>query len=753
MTENINEEKIDKNQENNQEDKTLEENKENVNVLNDEKKEPEEDLFAGEYEKFEEKDFYGHADYQDTKILPTENFNSSIIPKRKDKQLFKILITRKKKYFEEPIDNLFSIKSANDEQTAGQNEVKGSKSANEYPLIERPYIEMGFQTPNSFTTKSFQVAKTVMKNDYTQIENKFLDIKPEIEKIQARIFSKKMTDIESFLTKAFINVEQALQSNETINIFMNDFDLDKFTRIQTEEKKSNIGAQLQKEIRTFRDSSAGNKKNKEKKVINIRSISETDPFIAMTMIRNFTFDIYKEKFGIPFESKIIFWNIGDLEQNSPIFEIPTRSEVTYFEFDPYNCNNMACALNSGQIMFVKFFNLLGTLRKYAKSDFSQIRQNFNIKDHYIYIITGSKNSHSGKVTGLRWLTKGYTFKKKQIINAGDFEESGLVASSGEDGQIIIWDYRNIEMTGDKSKIYDVDPYINKEQIEINKVDSIGKISGTGLEFELLSEKFFFFVPTIEGRTYYVDMSIKNTQDNLAANVVKYYYNRFFRPVLYFEKSPFFDNIFLTVHDFHFCLWCKERNKPILISPNLKKSSYTCGKFSPSRPGVLYLCRTNGKIDIWDFLDESHKPSVKDSYIKEIITSIHIFKYKPPIEENEEQKQNDSTEFMICGDMSGQISVIEVPKLFSEKNEDEDKIMKDFFENAIHRQNYMDERYKTVEENISNNRNTADIKGKTNEESNYELKYEEEDYNNIRNSILEELGIEIPVEEKKEDEKE
>ena len=52
-------------------------------------------------------------------------------------------------------------------------------------------------------------------------------------------------------------MEEALQSNEIINIFMNDFDLDKFNHIENEEGIKNNGEQ---EARTFRDNSAGTKK-------------------------------------------------------------------------------------------------------------------------------------------------------------------------------------------------------------------------------------------------------------------------------------------------------------------------------------------------------------------------------------------------------------------------------------------------------------------------------------------------------------
>lgn len=237
------------------------------------------------------------------------------------------------------------------------------------------------------------------------------------------------------------------------------------------------------------------------------------------------------------------------------------------------------------------------------------------------------------------------------------------------------------------------------------------------------------------------MTLKNTSDNPAGNVIEHYYNRYFRPVLYFQVSPFFNHIFLTVHDFHFCLWTKGHTKPIFISPNLKKSSYTCGIFSPSRPGVLYLCRSNGKIDIWDFLDESHKPSVKDSFIKETVTSIEIFRYLPPVDENAENQTRTFLEFMLVGDISGQMTVLEVPKLFCEAASDEVNIMKKFFDNEINREAYMEKRYKKLEEDLNNAKASDKEEKETDRE--LELKYAEEAFVKRRKEIYLELGITPP----------
>ena len=701
------------------------------------------DLFAGPYERFKEKNYYGNPNYTDTKILPTENFNSSIIPKRKN--LFQILITRPKKCFEAPIINLFQDKNANEESTVGNNEVKGVKLANEYPLLERSSIEMGFQTANATTPKIFQVAKKEYINAYTQVEDNLNDIKDRfVSKTEKYLSnSNSLMAIENFLNKVKPKMEESLQSNETINIFMNDFNLDRF-QISAEES----GTTKQKgegEARTYRDNSAGNKAKKEKNVHYIRSIAETEAVIAHSLYRNFTFDEYIKVQGIPYQSDILFWNIKDVEQNSPIFLVSAPGEVTCFEFSATNKDNFVLSLSSGQLMFIKFNNIISILREHLNTDVNSYIKKANLKDFYIYNLSSLYESHKSKVTSLKWFPPGYFInKKKQIIYDPEEKNCCIIASLGEDGQIILWDYKGLELGDPKSVCNDINKYILAIHIEVNKVDSIGRVCGTNLQFDITPETKLFYISTDEGQVYCVDMSIKNTTDNPTANVVQHYYNRYFRPILFFQVSPFFNDIFLTVHDFHFCLWTKNRNKPIFISPNLKKSSYTCGCFSPSRPAVLYLCRSNGKIDIWDFLDESHKPSVKDSFIKDTITSFDIFRYIKPVDENAENQTKTYNEFMCVGDISGQMTLLEVPKLFSEMAQDETNIMQNFFDNEIKRQEYMDMRYKTIEEEINAKEGKDEKKEPENEaERELELKYAEEQFNADKRDILIELDLPVP----------
>ena len=704
----------------------------------------EEDLFAGPYERLIDRKFIPDPNYSDTKILPTENFNSEIKPKRQF--FYNILITRQKREFEAPINNLFQDKNSSEEQTVGNNEVKGVKSANEYPLSERSSIEMGFQTANSTVPKSFQVAKKIKLNSYTQTENNLSDIKDEfLKKVNGYLSNQnQLTQIDNFLLRIKPKMEEALQSNETINIFMNDFDLDKFNRIGNEEGIKNTGEQ---EARTFRDNSAGTKNKKEKCVHWIRSIDNSIPFIAHSLKRNFSFEESLKIVGIPYQSSVLFWNVKDVEQNSPVFEVSTPGEVTCFEFDPDNVNNMVIALSSGQLMFIKFFDLINILKTHANTDMYSYLKKADIKEFYLFNLSSLKWTHQSNITSVKWFPPGYSYKKKgQMQFSPDEHESSIVVSLGEDGIVMIWDFKSLSLHESKyaQVINDVNDYLQPtKKIEVNKVDSIGRIGGTGLEIEDGGEqKFYFYISTDEGQVYCVDMNAKNTADNPTGNVVMHYNNRYFRPVLYFERSPFFNDIFLTVHDFHFSLWAKGRPKAIFMSPNLDNCSYTCGKFSPSRPGVIYLCKSNGEIDTWDLLDESHKPSVKDTLIKEKITSINIFRYNIPIDENAEIQTQTSIEYMVVGDISGQMTLIEVPKLFSEVVSDEKNIMKNFLDNEIQRQEYMEVRMKKIEED-QGVKEEAEHEPENDAEKEVEYKYAEEAYLIERKKIAEELGIELP----------
>ncbi|KAH3693244.1 hypothetical protein DPMN_192648 [Dreissena polymorpha] len=49
---------------------------------------------------------------------------------------------------------------------------------------------------------------------------------------------------------------------------------------------------------------------------------------------------------------------------------------------------------------------------------------------------------------------------------------------------------------------------------------------------------------------------------------------------------------------------------------------TSGFWSPSRPGVFYISKVDGSVDVWDLLDKTHEPSITQSVSPSAITKIY-----------------------------------------------------------------------------------------------------------------------------------
>ena len=117
----------------------------------------EEDLFSGGYEEYIENIYKGDKNY-------TSNFSEaikmdieSITVKNKRKQNIKIIIKRKKKEFESPLN-------FNDRDNDSQNLDAKPQGPKEYVIADRAYLEIGLQTANENTEKSYQVPKVRTQN-------------------------------------------------------------------------------------------------------------------------------------------------------------------------------------------------------------------------------------------------------------------------------------------------------------------------------------------------------------------------------------------------------------------------------------------------------------------------------------------------------------------------------------------------------------------------------------------------------------
>ena len=133
-----------------------------------------------------------------------------------------------------------------------------------------------------------------------------------------------------------------------------------------------------------------------------------------------------------------------MEQNSPLFEVSTPGEVLCFEFTPNNANNMVIALSSGQLMFLKFFDIINILKTYENTDMYSYLKKADIKEFYIYNLSSLKWTHQSLITVVKWFTPGYSYKKNfQMQYFPDDHESSIDISLGDDGIVMVLDFKGL----------------------------------------------------------------------------------------------------------------------------------------------------------------------------------------------------------------------------------------------------------------------------------------------------------------------
>jgi WD40 repeat protein len=232
-----------------------------------------------------------------------------------------------------------------------------------------------------------------------------------------------------------------------------------------------------------------------------------------------------------------------------------------------------------------------------------------------------EKSHKAYVADLAFVPGTVKVDKKND-NKGLSEHFVTVS---EDGYVCIWDSRHVRIeelrameASGKNK-----PWVPFLYLQLFSPNGDPNLGLSRILFQKNQTTTTFWAGSFEGEFLQVDWAVRpvikeggaeDAKEARAENVITYYDSeRSWRPILAVERSPFYDDLVLTVHDFHFCIWrtslsYPENLAPIFKSANSFGSHNTCGAFSPTRPGVIFITRTDA-IDVWDFYDQSHKPSI------------------------------------------------------------------------------------------------------------------------------------------------
>ncbi|KAI9217425.1 WD40-repeat-containing domain protein [Blastocladiella britannica] len=148
------------------------------------------------------------------------------------------------------------------------------------------------------------------------------------------------------------------------------------------------------------------------------------------------------------------------------------------------------------------------------------------------------------------------------------------------------------------------------------------------------------------------------------------------------RSPHFSDILLSVGGWSAAIWADHIAVPLLSSA-VGTTHVTCGCWSPTRPGVYFVGRADGFVEIWDVLDRTHAPSQVQAVCSTSVTAISVQSYY--------SKGNPTHQFIGVGDDDGTVHVLEVPRNIFRPGKNEKAIIRALLDREIKRVAFSAER--------------------------------------------------------------
>ncbi|XP_010635009.1 WD repeat-containing protein 63 [Fukomys damarensis] len=245
----------------------------------------------------------------------------------------------------------------------------------------------------------------------------------------------------------------------------------------------------------------------------------------------------------------------------------------------------------------------------------------------------------------------------------------------------------------------------------------------------------FFVGTEEGEVLYTDWKMERDPDTgrMMAKKPMCLYSGHDGVVHTVQRSPFYNDIILTVGGWNVAIWKEGVTAGPLLQSCCAAKRYTSGHWSLTRPSVFYIGREDGYVDIWDLLEKTHEPAQSQNICMTMITYIKPWTFSA--------KQ----QFIAIADYYGTLHILEIPWTLSHPSTNEVSSVNYYFEREVKHLEYVEQRKsireqekKEMELEIEKKKHKTYQKSK--EQIEAELKMDYESYLELEKTILINLGL-------------
>eukprot|EP01031_Cornospumella_fuschlensis_P034522 gene34522-41799_t len=243
----------------------------------------------------------------------------------------------------------------------------------------------------------------------------------------------------TFLEKATIRIEQALQQNEAVDLFSDTF------RPQGEEEGGEV--QTENELRELKNFADANY-SKSKALVAIDWMPKTQGMVAVSAVRNISFDQRIPILGQTHASYVMLWDFRLLVK--PLVLMQSHHEVFTFRFNRTNPNFVAGGCITGQILLWEVNETVNhALRKnnrgsaQASSTAMDEDEDLNTAPLMPKYVSSVDHSHKKCVADLFWLPPTTQINYRGQIVAEEHLDgvSHQFVTVAPDGLIMVWDTR------------------------------------------------------------------------------------------------------------------------------------------------------------------------------------------------------------------------------------------------------------------------------------------------------------------------
>ena len=432
------------------------------------------------------------------------------------------------------------------------------------------------------------------------------------------------TGMAGFLTTVRERYEDALQQNESVDIFQDDF-------ASLADEDTSLGNTNDSELRELQSFN-------HLTYCTDRMLCYLDwqPGVKGTIA---TANSQRARFGERLLDSgkvqtgfVLLWSFAD--PIHPQFVLEAPCDVFCFRFCPSHPNIIVGGLASGQVCMWD----LAEARK-AHQEENALTDNEGSKEGgantihaQIKMLSAVDQGHKRTITDLVWLPPtleaGERHKFARKPKESEPAQTQFLTIAG-DGQLLVWDTRRAIEVLEQEKGPKGEPGEKTEKDKKQKegwgaklvmpllhTESGAELSVTSLILDVPAKEDAIcrlLAVSEDGEYITVNLLEPNTEGakgtvagGVRANSLGHY-----GPCTALERSPFVPDVYLSVGDWSFNLWKDGVSTPLFVAPFAgvgPNARLTCGAWSPTRPGVIFIGRSDGGIDVWYLLDRSHEPS-------------------------------------------------------------------------------------------------------------------------------------------------